>query len=223
MSDLLTTTLATRWGLSERERDVLRFIVSGVTATKAIATAMHVSEKTVDKHIDAISKKSDLTGRTELITLLLRGLSGLVETLDSPKGLSFTDMAVLIVEDNEDVAAVFSSALQYSGFATTCVSNVEEALQTSLKEQIFDVVVIDFVIPNGNGIEVAQHVRAAGLAAPTVVMITGFPDLYFNAKGIEDLQIVLKPIDPVTLVRVVSSAAITARFRRRLWSVLQTA
>jgi DNA-binding NarL/FixJ family response regulator len=60
--------------LSERELDVLRLVVAGKT-NQEIALALHISEKTVEKHVGAILNKMSAASRVEAaVQAVQRGL-----------------------------------------------------------------------------------------------------------------------------------------------------
>ena len=67
------TRLAT---LSPRERETLRYIARGMSK-KEIAPCMHITVKTVDKHVTQVMRKLDIHDRVELARFALR--EGLVE------------------------------------------------------------------------------------------------------------------------------------------------
>jgi DNA-binding NarL/FixJ family response regulator len=72
-----TTRLATRLAtLSPRERETLRYIARGMSK-KEIAPCMHITVKTVDKHVTQVMSKLDIHDRVELARFALR--EGLVE------------------------------------------------------------------------------------------------------------------------------------------------
>jgi len=56
--------------LSKREIEVLTLIARG-TANKVIATSLNISESTVKTHIQSISQKLEVNGRTEAVTKAL--------------------------------------------------------------------------------------------------------------------------------------------------------
>lgn len=62
--------------LSQRELETLRYIARGL-AKKEIAPRMHISVKTVDKHVTQVMRKLDIHDRVELTRFALR--EGLVE------------------------------------------------------------------------------------------------------------------------------------------------
>jgi DNA-binding CsgD family transcriptional regulator len=60
-----------RFGLSAREREVLRLVVDGRTNPE-IAAALSISHKTVRNHVTSILGKLDVESRTAAATLALR-------------------------------------------------------------------------------------------------------------------------------------------------------
>src|SRR5262249_2180388 len=60
----------TRTELTQRELEVLRFMVAG-KSNKEIGNALNISEGTVKVHVSSLLKKLKATGRTEAINLAL--------------------------------------------------------------------------------------------------------------------------------------------------------
>lgn len=58
-------------GLTEREREVLRLLVNGKT-NPGIAQSLHISEKTVQKHLSNIFEKLGVTSRVEAAVQAVR-------------------------------------------------------------------------------------------------------------------------------------------------------
>jgi DNA-binding CsgD family transcriptional regulator len=56
-------------GITDREGDVLRLVTEGL-ANKAIAARLHLSPRTVEKHVESLLRKTGARSRTELATRL---------------------------------------------------------------------------------------------------------------------------------------------------------
>jgi len=66
--------------LTEREREVLRWLAGGVTSTRALAERLGVSERTVKFHVGNLLEKLQVGSRAEAVSHALR--QGLVEPRD---------------------------------------------------------------------------------------------------------------------------------------------
>ena len=67
-TELLTDASPNPWageGVSDREADVLRLVIAGL-ANKDIAAALHLSPRTVEKHVENLLRKTGARSRTEL-------------------------------------------------------------------------------------------------------------------------------------------------------------
>ena len=69
-------------GISTREADVLRLLVSGL-ANKEIASALHLSPRTIEKHVESLLRKTGTRSRTELAARLAPGRLGSTHSLDT--------------------------------------------------------------------------------------------------------------------------------------------
>lgn len=82
-------------------------------------------------------------------------------------------MRVLIVEDNHQFAEVLNSALSGEFHVELCAS-AQEAIKL-LQAKPYDVVVSDFVLQGGSGLDVAAHVKNLD-PAPKIVIMTAFAE-----------------------------------------------
>ena len=63
------------WGLTRAERDVAWFTIKGLSIAE-IARLRHTSEGTVKAHSNAIYRKAQVSGRTQLVSLFIEDLMG---------------------------------------------------------------------------------------------------------------------------------------------------
>ncbi|HUP81731.1 MAG TPA: response regulator [Pirellula sp.] len=82
--------------------------------------------------------------------------------------------SILIVEDDVGVAILEQRALSRHGFSVTCVTNIEDAL-AALNANAFDLIVSDYQLEFGTGLELLSKVHSLGLEIP-VILVTGFSD-----------------------------------------------
>jgi DNA-binding CsgD family transcriptional regulator len=59
-------------GITAREADVLALVAAGL-ANKQIATRLHVSPRTVEKHVESLLRKAGARSRTQLVALAMAG------------------------------------------------------------------------------------------------------------------------------------------------------
>jgi len=107
---------------------------------------------------------------------------------------------ILIIDDEETLRLSMKARLDVAGFTTDAADNGEEALR-KMKEQEYDVALLDIKMPGMGGIEA---LRLFGELFPKtdVVMLTGFADF---STAIECLKLgakdyLVKPVDATELV-----------------------
>ena len=89
----------------------------------------------------------------------------------------------LVVDDDEGVRGFCARALSVSGWSSVAVESGEAAL-ARVKEQRFDVVLLDLIMPGMNGSETFRNIRGLDPGA-YVVIITGYPDSGLLAEALE--------------------------------------
>ena len=82
---------------------------------------------------------------------------------------SLVDMKVLVVEDDEPLAAALALGLGDEGFDVTVVGDGNIALDVTI-ENAFDVIVLDLMIPGLNGYRVVSELRERNDWTPILVL-----------------------------------------------------
>jgi CheY-like chemotaxis protein len=94
---------------------------------------------------------------------------------------------LLFVDDEIEMRQVFRTYFRKQGYVVTVVASGSEALQT-LDDVPIDLIVIDFVLPAMNGLELLDRIRQAHPRLPTVFFTgVGFDELLLAAakkKGV---------------------------------------
>ena len=70
-----------------------------------------------------------------------------------------TSARVLLVEDDPDQRDSMAKLLSHAGIAVVAVGSVKEAI-ASLKDAIFDLLILDIVLQDGRGWDFLSHVRS---------------------------------------------------------------
>jgi DNA-binding response OmpR family regulator len=99
----------------------------------------------------------------------------------------------LIIEDDPDLAAIFSRALQVGGFQTEAATNGKKAL-AFLENNIPNIIVLDLHLPDIDGMEILYKIRAEErLAKSKVIVASADAQLVKLADNMADL-VLIKPV-----------------------------
>lgn len=79
-------------------------------------------------------------------------------------------MRILIVEDEREIADGICSVLKKAGYSTDVCYNGLDGLDYFLSD-IYDLVLLDIMLPKINGVDVLKHAREEGVYTP-VIMLT---------------------------------------------------
>ena len=77
-------------------------------------------------------------------------------------------MRILIIEDNDKMAALLAKRLTENLFVVDLAKTVDEAL-AALEVVDYDLVVLDLTLPDGNGIDVLRALRKKGKPVPVLI------------------------------------------------------
>ncbi|MEO5762267.1 MAG: response regulator [Vicinamibacteria bacterium] len=104
-----------------------------------------------------------------------RRAAGLSESL--PSGNSDEPQAtILVVDDDDDSRKLFDVLLRTGGYATAAARNGAEALKC-VAQSPPDLIILDVLMPDVNGYEVAARLKASPLTATIpIIMITAKSD-----------------------------------------------
>ena len=90
---------------------------------------------------------------------------------------------ILIVDDEEPIRRIVGLFLLKEGFNVFTACNGEEALK-KMSEVSPDLVVLDFIMPGINGLEVRQKIRKNPLyKSLPILMLTGYEEELSELKG----------------------------------------
>jgi CheY-like chemotaxis protein len=112
-------------------------------------------------------------------------------------------MHVLLVEDNDEVAAGTEALLRMMGHRVTCAVNADAALRLiadppARTEDRFDVIISDIHMPGvNNGIDLAEAAQALTAPLP-VILITGYAQELERAREV-NVRVLSKPFDVALL------------------------
>lgn len=108
----------------------------------------------------------------------------------------------LVVEDEDDIATLLEFSLSKAGFSVEWAKNLHEA-QTCVKEILPDVVVLDWMLPDGDGVTWMNQLRANERTRYLpVLMLTARAQEVDKLKGLEGGvdDYITKPFSPKELV-----------------------
>jgi DNA-binding response OmpR family regulator len=80
-------------------------------------------------------------------------------------------MRILVVEDNEKLAASLKKGLEQEGYAVDVARDGEEGELLLSTRDVYDVAILDIMLPKRDGTTVCRNLRSAGNSVP-VLMLT---------------------------------------------------
>lgn len=117
---------------------------------------------------------------------------------------------ILVVDDDPAIGRLFKRALQPEGCTVEVVQQGEEAVKR-VKEQIYDLIFLDLVLPDMDGAQTFAHIRKIDPDAH-VVLMTGYPDSDLVGKAMQHgaISLLIKPV-PIGEIR-----RLVRNFKKRL-------
>ena len=94
-----------------------------------------------------------------------------------------TNATILLVEDHNDLAATIGAYLEDSGYAMDYAADGSIALNL-MEDNLYDVIILDLMMPKVNGIKVCTRLRERGDSTP-ILMLTARDQLEDKLEGFE--------------------------------------
>jgi DNA-binding response OmpR family regulator len=124
---------------------------------------------------------------------------------------------VLLVDNDDAVRAMMTSALELKGFEVVSAANVTDALRC-IATECFDLLLTDLHLPNPtDGLEVVTAMRHSQPNAVTM-LVSGFPDVQsaMSTVFLEANEIIVKPFEIRQLTELVEERMINRKPASRL-------
>lgn len=114
---------------------------------------------------------------------------------------------VLVVDDDQQMLAGVRRTLGELDCAVRTAADGASALQEATGEGPVDLLILDRMLPDADGVELLGHLRAQGVCAPAIV-ITAHPSLEtaVSALGLRAVHYLAKPFAPDELVAAAREA-----------------
>jgi two-component system response regulator HydG len=113
---------------------------------------------------------------------------------------------ILIIEDDLTFSQLLEGFLKKHGHQPFIVHDVKNSFKI-LAQDSFELLLVDYRLPDGTGLEVLSHVREKGFNYPVVIM-TSFNDVRTAVKSIQlgAIDYITKPVNPDELLMTIGGA-----------------
>jgi len=176
----------------------------------------------IDSIVNALERKLNADDLQENKGSEEEAIERLFSTLNSDEydpiiSEEISDSIILIVDDNDSNRDLLQRRLRLYDFECVQASGGKEALSILSKQKI-DLVLLDVLMPDMNGIEVLNAIRNSELQSDLpVIMVSGFDDVRSVAKciAIGASDYLSKPVDGVVLGAKVVAALERKALRKK--------
>jgi two-component system, NtrC family, response regulator HydG len=112
----------------------------------------------------------------------------------------------LVVDDDLAVCRILHRMLSDEKYQVQISQSVTDALK-AIEQKLFDVYVMDYKLPDGTGLDVAEQIRSKGSEAP-IILISGYDPstVAVRAEKLRISDIIEKPFSRATICTAVNKA-----------------
>ena len=116
-------------------------------------------------------------------------------------------MRILIIEDEKSLSDVLCEILKQQKYSVDAVYDGEEGLDYALTD-IYDVILLDIMLPKLSGIEVLKEMRKENISTP-VIMLTAKSEVEDKVAGLDygADDYITKPFETIELLARIRSAS----------------
>ncbi|TDQ10138.1 sigma-54-dependent transcriptional regulator [Pedobacter metabolipauper] len=113
---------------------------------------------------------------------------------------------ILIIEDDLTFSQILEGFLKKNGHEVTAVHDLKKSFQV-LAQETFELLLVDYRLPDGTGLDVLTYLRDKGSIQPILIM-TSFNDVKTAVKSIQlgAFDYITKPVNPDELLMIISKA-----------------
>ena len=130
-----------------------------------------------------------------------------------------TDMSkgnILIVDDNLNLLEVIRMRLESEDYRVTATGDEEQAIG-SLKEQVFDLCIVDLMLANGDGLALMEDIRGINPDVPTIILTAhGSIESAVEAMRRGAYGYLTKPFEPTDLLMQIERALETRKLNSEI-------
>jgi PAS domain S-box-containing protein len=174
-----------------------------------------LTRKIVEAQGGSVGVSSTLGKGSIFYAVLPRTFRPIGEMPDEKQTVRVADGApvVLVVEDDANDRAWIARALRKTGYGVETVATGSEAL-IRCREQRFDAITLDIMLPDMSGRAVLEKLRERGLNQETPVVVVTVLAQKGIVAGYQVVDILAKPVSEGEIVRALERCGITPSSRR---------
>ena len=147
-----------------------------------------------------------MSGMKRILTPLRKKFASTALPVESVLSLKSSGNDVLVVDDDNAVCRIVQRMLSDEQYQVQTSQSVAGALQ-AIDQKPFDAYVMDYKLPDGSGLDVAERIRSKGSEAP-IILMSGY-DASSAASRAEKLHIsdfLEKPFSRATICDAMKKA-----------------
>lgn len=113
--------------------------------------------------------------------------------------------SILVVDDDPDIGSVLKMMLDFKGYEVTLLNHAN-AVEQSLEQQPFDLIILDMLISGVNGTDVCTAIRQnRKFSQVPILMISALPDAMKTCLAAGASDFISKPFEMKEILSKISN------------------
>jgi PAS domain S-box-containing protein len=169
-----------------------------------LGVGLAICKQLIEMHGGTVAARSEGPDRGATFEIRLPLAEALKEPITGMRGRSHQTRRVLIVDDNHDAADSLAMVLRIEGHEASVAYTAAGAIE-AVKSSDPEFVLLDIGLPDMDGYEVSQRIRASGAAA-RIIALTGYGQTGDRRRSAAAgfAAHLVKPVDVALLIRMLS-------------------
>lgn len=142
---------------------------------------------------------------THFDPMLLDALQAVTADYASMRETPTTRQRILLLDDDPEFVRILSRHIRQAGHKLTVTTSCQEAAQR-MSEELFDIALIDLILPDGDGLDLCASRLATPSAPLTVILSCRFDEQAINrARELGAIAYIVKPVSLELLLNTLAS------------------
>jgi DNA-binding response OmpR family regulator len=118
-------------------------------------------------------------------------------------------MVILLIEDEDNILELEQNLVSLAGYMSDTAKDGEEAI-TKIDSRVYDLIILDVILPKINGLDVLRHIQKASLNWNTpIILVTALGKevtIMLPKHTTTNIEIITKPFTNHSFIKMIKNS-----------------